>query len=69
MRIPRSLISCAMAFRAVEPDNQLPREYKRRETRCAVVAQLVERLICNQDVTGSIPVGGTIKSGVRLLKD
>lgn len=26
----------------------------------AVIAQLVERLICNQDVRGSSPRGGTI---------
>ena len=29
------------------------------QTRAASIAQLVEHLICNQGVTGSIPVGGT----------
>lgn len=34
-------------------------------TRCAPIAQKVERLICNQDVAGSIPAGGTKRQPSR----
>ena len=34
----------------------------------AAVAQLVERVICNLEVTGSSPVGGFSESSVGLLQ-
>jgi hypothetical protein len=36
-----------------------------RETRGGAIAQLGERLLCKQEVTGSIPVGSTSSDGKR----
>ena len=36
---------------------------KKRKKTFALVAQLAEQLICNQQVAGSIPVGGSIAVG------
>ena len=39
--------------------------YPDAEPEQAILAQLVERLICNQDVVGSIPTTGTNNRGFR----
>jgi hypothetical protein len=39
-----------------------------RRMRDGAIAQLGERLLCKQEVTGSIPVGSTSKGGQRIAR-
>ena len=49
----------------IHPD---PPTDARHRKRIGAIAQLGERLLCKQEVTGSIPVGSTSSSAVTCLR-